>query len=107
MVQAGCDAVHLANVLYAHSRHLSGMESPEDALAKYAAQRRASARFAVWASHMFGLLMNRQDWIGNTLRALVVKCAPQLFVAWLGDWLNQSRPQASFLPPVPASVGAV
>ncbi|KAG0352243.1 hypothetical protein BG005_008286 [Podila minutissima] len=107
MVQAGCDAVHLANVLYAHSRHLAGMESPEDALAKYATQRRASARFAVWASHMFGLLMNRQDWIGNTVRAVVVKYVPQQIVAWLGDWMNRSRPQASFLPPVFASVGVV
>ncbi|KAG0078681.1 hypothetical protein BGZ93_007744 [Podila epicladia] len=107
MVQAGCDAVHLANVLYAHSRHLAGMESPEDALAKYAAQRRASARFAVWASHMFGLLMNRQDWIGNTVRAVVVKYAPQQIVVWLGDWMNRSRPQASFLPSVSASAGVV
>ncbi|KAG0018282.1 hypothetical protein BGZ82_000487 [Podila clonocystis] len=107
MVQAGCDAVHLANVLYAHSRHLSGMESPEVALAKYAAQRRASARFAVWASHMFGQLMNRQDWIGNTVRAVVVKYVPQQIVAWLGDWMNRSRPQASFLPSVPTSVGVV
>ncbi|KAF9180543.1 hypothetical protein BGZ51_006112 [Haplosporangium sp. Z 767] len=96
MVQAGYDAVVLANVLYAHS--LDPSQDITKGLRFYEATRRAEAKFAVESSHWFGDLLGRQNWIGKWMRYVVLNYLPRFLLYMLSDRLNRNRAQASFLP---------
>ncbi|KAF9909091.1 hypothetical protein BX616_011298 [Lobosporangium transversale] len=118
-VQAGYDAVNLANLFYAYSRLVDQNASDTTAsgaltatsscpledlavrLRSYESDRRSDALKAVQGSHVFGKIMSRQGWTGTMLRYIFLNYVPQFLVnSIIGDRLNSDRAQACFLPSV-------
>ncbi|KAG0044637.1 hypothetical protein BGZ83_010141 [Gryganskiella cystojenkinii] len=98
MVQAGYDAVALANILYRQSLDPSRDIIPE--LALYAVHRRAAVKNAVEYSHLWAELLFWQGWLGRVARSLIFNYCPRFLLYAMGDRLNRDRPQAEFLPKV-------
>ncbi|KAI1315565.1 hypothetical protein EDD11_000639 [Mortierella claussenii] len=106
--QAGYDAVELANILYAHSRSLDQGYTTADSssmdvaarLRSFEAERRSVARDAVKGSHYMGRLLSRQDWIGTTVRYILLNYVPRVILLAMVDRLIRRRPQAAFLPKI-------